>query len=274
MQFIVHNSKIIPANEFALSSANRSFMYGDSVFETMVFKHGKIRFLEDHLERLFQGLKALSISKEFYQSEITEAVSALLKEENLENARLKLQAYRKEGGLVQPMQNDAEWILSAAPLIIPSFLKNKCGVYNEIPNRFSKISRFKTGNFLPYVLASIEKKELGLDEMIILDVENNISECTTSNIFWLKGHTLYTPSIETGCIEGIMRKQIFRWSRENNIQILEGKFKIEELNNADVVFTCNVSGICAIHEITNNAYKNTNPGINRTFKQLASEFNL
>ena len=61
---------------------------------------------------------------------------------------------------------------------------------------------------LPYVMAGIEKQNRGLDDLIILSTKDHVSECIASNIFWLRKGTIYTPSLRSGCIEGIRRAQL------------------------------------------------------------------
>jgi len=72
------------------------------------------------------------------------------------------------------------------------------------------VSAFKTLNALPYVLAGNYRKQLGVDEVILLDTHGHLAECVASNLFWLKDGMLYTPSLNTGCIGGIIRQQFFR----------------------------------------------------------------
>src|SRR5690606_1335213 len=108
---------------------------------------------------------------------------------------------------------------------------------------YSALSSLKTCSALPYVLAGIEKKSRNLDEILILDGQNRLAECSSSNLFWLKNGNIYTPSLESGCIAGVMRRHILHQARQSRIEIQEVLENPETLLTADQVFCCNVTGV-------------------------------
>ncbi len=98
-------------------------------------------------------------------------------------------------------------------------------------------------------MASLSKKKYNVDDMILSTKEGYISECTSTNIFWIKDGTIFTPSLYTGCIDGIMRKQVINKCSELNINIQIGEFTKDILLDADAVFTSNVTGFHPIKKI-------------------------
>ncbi|EJF11640.1 4-amino-4-deoxychorismate lyase [Pontibacter sp. BAB1700] len=78
----------------------------------------------------------------------------------------------------------------------------------------------------------------------------------SSNLFWLndKGD-LYTPALETGCVNGILRRNILRWSQQQGIAVREVLAKPEELLQAEAVFAANVTGIRGIEYLDENSLK-------------------
>jgi 4-amino-4-deoxychorismate lyase len=252
MNYLFHNNQIIPENSFIISPGNRAFCYGDGVFETMIFREREILYLDDHLLRLYGGLEQLDIelSPTLSKESILEKVAELADKNNLHhNARIKLQVWRKEGGLVTPESSEAEFMITISELKKPQEVKEIAFVSTDIKLYLDNLSKYKTLNFLPYILAGIEKKKRNADEIILTDPKGNIAEGSSSNIFWCKSDTLYTPSLETGCIEGVMRKQIIKFCDSENIKVIEGFFSLSELQTAELVFTSNVSGLSLIENL-------------------------
>jgi len=100
-------------------------------------------------------------------------------------------------------------------------------------------------------MAGIAKKERGLDDIILLhaDPENHLAECLASNLFWFDEGVLYTPAVETGCVNGIMRQFILRIAASIGLPVDIGLYPRNRLSVAEAVFACNVSGIQWIRSI-------------------------
>lgn len=130
-------------------------------------------------------------------------------------------------------------------------------VSNKVRNFPTATSQFKTLSCMQYILAGLEMKNRKVDDLIILDNENNVSECSSSNIFWAKGNQLFTPDKSTGCIEGVQKKNLLNLFRQNNIEVHSGRYTLNNLLEADLVFTSNVSGISKIQQIEHTVFDNT-----------------
>ena len=261
---VIFNGKIIPEDKVNLSVFNRGLNYGDGIFETMIGTSDEILFWKDHWERLTEGLNVLGIStKELNASSIEEEIKELIRKNKIKDkARIKFIIWRKEGGLFAPVNNTPEYIITAAHNLPSPAVKEKVIFYNEVKIPYSIVSRFKTLSSLPYILIGIAKNKLNADDLILFDCDDNICETMTCNIFWIKDNVVYTPSLDTGCIEGVMRKNIIGILKKENIKIKEGKFKKEELLKAEFIFTSNVAGIIPIINIEGNIYQKNLPVLN------------
>jgi branched-chain amino acid aminotransferase/4-amino-4-deoxychorismate lyase len=107
-------------------------------------------------------------------------------------------------------------------------------------------------------MAGTMKQQWQVDDVVLFDEEGHIAECLNSNIFWIKENTIFTPSLETGCIEGIMRKQIFKALEKHRINWMEGKYKEDQLLTADFAFTSNATGMVPFLSIENKTYSSSN----------------
>jgi 4-amino-4-deoxychorismate lyase len=270
--YLIFNGQFIDESAFHVGLDNRAFSYGDGVFETIVAFPHKVNYLSDHLERLSSGIKTLGmiLPKEINQKTCEELIKELIVKNNLDKARVKILVWRKSGGFFTPQSNDAEFIITASRFIQPPAQSEKVFIYDNVRIPYSGFSKFKTLSSLPYVMAGIAKKELNADDLILLDTEGNIAEGLVSNLFWIKGNNVFTPSIETGCKEGVMRKQILSFLDQNKIQCNEGKFRKEDLLSADFAFTSNVTGIVAILKLEDIIYHQSS----ELFNKIHSYFNF
>ncbi len=242
---------------------NRAFQYGDGLFETMILQNGGIRFLADHFQRLTLGMQALDmiLPAGFTAGYLQNSILQLAQTGGLGgNARLRLQVWRKPGGLYTPDSREASFLLTAQPLTPPTVsVKEKVVFYEDVRLVHSAISGFKTTSALPYVMAGIARKKAAADDAILLDVHGHVAECVASNLFWLKDGALFTPGLESGCVAGIMRKNSIFQMRQTSVPVHEGLFTKAGLLAADAVFCCNVAGIQSIKTIDGKLFEGSLP---------------
>lgn len=259
------NDKILDSTDPQEELLNRSFLYGDALFETIIVRNGTIFFLEDHFQRMLDGMAALKMTapENFAMAFIEARIHQLIilnKLVDQEAVRVRIQIVRKPGGLYTPTQQDTDLYIIVQPYQPPvSFIKDKVFIANTVQLHYSSFSSHKTCNSLPYVLAGIEREQRGVDDLILRDQEGHLAECCSSNLFWIKKSVLYTPSLQAGCIAGIMRKQVILHALMNGLAVQEGLFRIEDLADAAYVFTTNVTGIFPIVRVENYLFNTLLP---------------
>ncbi|RUM62382.1 MAG: hypothetical protein DSY59_00295 [Persephonella sp.] len=117
-------------------------------------------------------------------------------------------------------------------------------------NSSNPLLRFKTTNYMLNVLAKRYAIEKGCDDAILLNENDEITETTSANIFWVKGNTLYTPALECGLVEGITREKIIKNAREVGLEVEEGRYGLRDLLDADYIFVSNsLNGIIKVKKI-------------------------
>jgi branched-chain amino acid aminotransferase len=106
------------------------------------------------------------------------------------------------------------------------------------------LSQIKTTNNIPHVLTGIYKRENNLDDCIVLNDQDRIVEAISSNIFLYKNNNIYTPSLDEGCMDGVMRKQVLKIAKDLTINVFEGMVNGSMLLQADELFLTNaIKGI-------------------------------
>ncbi|WP_285057016.1 aminotransferase class IV [Pedobacter ginsengisoli] len=249
MEYILHNDEFVPADQPILTAHNRGFRYGDGLFESMRMCNGKLKFAEQHADRLKAGMKALKIEGGNLLDEyfLRQKTTELCRKNKLrDNVRFRLSVYRAGEGLYTPENNKSGYILEASALTENNYELNKKGlivdVYDELTKQIDKLANYKTSNSLLYVMAGLYKKQHRLDEAFILNQNGFLCESISSNVFVVYNQQIYTPALSEGCITGVMRGVVMNIAKMNSISMVEAQINPEVLKEADEVFVTNATG--------------------------------
>jgi branched-chain amino acid aminotransferase len=243
-------------SELQLTVSNRSFLYGDGVFETLKVVDNKILFFEDHYFRLLASMRIIrmqipmSFTLEYLESQILALVS---QQDINHSARVRLTVFRNEGGFYSPKDNSVSFVIQA------SELKNKfysiadsafeVDLYKDFVVTKQLLSTLKTNNKIIQITASVFAQENQLDSCLLINEDKNVIEATNGNLFMMMNSQLITPPISEGCLNGIMRRQILKLAKEPDfIEIVEKEISPFDLQKADELFITNV--IVGIQPIT------------------------
>jgi|GEM_PF-1292620 len=250
---IYSNNTFVNNTDTIFTIENRAFQYGDGVFDTMLYKNGTVVFFDDHMIRLRKAMNCFELTNDVCMNDnAILSIIAELKQKNdfSDTLRIKIMLHRSWGGLYTPSSNNGILTILVSDHI-PSgvFTKDFVVFSDDVRNYYHKASSFKTLSSGKYVMAGLEMKRKNAQDIIITDIDGNLSECLQANLFWIRNNEVYTPGIETGCIEGIIRKQIKGFCEEHNIRFHASFFPLVELEKADVVFAGNVAGLIAFKKI-------------------------
>ena len=276
MGHIYYNGRFYESGEPLVTFCNRSFRYGDSLFETIHAANGAVQLFDSHYNRLLKSMKVLKMQMpdNFTPEGLEKDIHRLLiKNKLFKGARVTLKVFRNGAGFYIPGNNDISYMITAGKLETERYELNKnglqAGVFRDILKPKNILSPLKSSNSLIYVMAGIYKNEQQLDDCIILNENNNVCECISSNIFLVKQGQIYTPSLEEGCVEGVMRECIVRIAVKRGFTVFDDCIiRFDELLDAEEVFITNaIKGIHWIKGIQNVRY------YNKTSKELLHALN-
>ena len=248
-QYLLFNDEFHAVDAPILTASNRSFKFGDGLFESMRMIDNKLQFADFHADRLVGGMKVLKIDGHALMDDyfLRQKTADLVKKNRWNgNVRFRLSVYREGAGVYTPEINKAGYVLEGIPLTSNHYELNSKGliidVYDEIPKAVNKLSNFKTTNALLYVMAGLFQKHHRLDEALLLNQNGFLCESTSSNIFVVYQKQIYTPALSEGCVAGVMRTNVIRLARMENLQIIEAQINPQILNEAEEVFLTNATG--------------------------------
>ncbi|MGB0390232.1 MAG: aminotransferase class IV [Salibacteraceae bacterium] len=248
--FISFNGKLSSIGSFNLGLENRSFRYGDGLFESIRSRDGKMPFWDFHIQRLKSGLDILGITYSHinWNDLEKEAESLIENNEHTNSARLRLTVFRTGAGNYFPESNEMSYCIESSELNSKEFKLNEKGINADLYTRIKKplnvLSMVKSANAQLFVMAAKFAQEKGLEDAFLVNTNNDLVEAVSSNLFIIKNNQVYTPALSTGCLPGIMRMVIISMLAKKNIKVSETKISPSDLILADEIFLTNsIQGI-------------------------------
>ena len=262
-----HNGQFFDESDAIFQHGNRGFKYGDGVFETLRVVNGDIFFWEDHYFRLMASMRMLrmEIPMNFTLEHVQQEILDTIEKNNLTNksARVRITAYRNQGGLYTPENNLISYVIEANSLSSPFYILPEQSYEVELFKDYyinkDMLSQLKTTNKMLNVLAGVYAKENGYDNCILLNSEKQVVEAINGNVFLVKGNIVQTAPLQDGCLNGIVRKKLIEIiEASTNLEISQTSISPFELQKADEFFITNsVSGIIPISKYRKKSYTNT-----------------
>ncbi len=235
------NGQFVREEQAVVSVFDRSFLYGDGLFETILIHGGSPFCWQEHMERLRRGAEFLNIRIPFASKQLLQFASHLVRENQMTEALLRITLSRGVGprgyspqGANQPvlvmslhaasaldLQNPPRWRLFTSAVRIPSG---------------QPLAQHKTCNKLAQILARAEAETSGADEALLLNTDGEVAEAASSNVFWINKEVVGTPPLTSGILAGVTRTVILNICESLGVPVGEIRIQPESLRQADGVF--------------------------------------
>ena len=258
------NGNLVPSSDTGLSFFNRGFSYGDALFETVKAVGDKLLFWEDHYFRLMASMRLLRMeipmtyTPEYFVDQCLRLIQA--QDERSPAWRLRLTVYRDSGGRYTPDHNQVAFVIGCEPLSQDRFSDEVTSytvdLYKDHYVQAGMLPNLKTNNKILNVLGSIFAKENDLDNCILVNDNKEVVEALQSNLFLIFGNEIHTPPLSSGCLNGIIRKQIINMANNLHLTLKETEINPFDLQKADELWLTNsIQGIRAVTNYRRKAYK-------------------
>lgn len=258
------NGTFIDERTPVLRADNRSFRYGDGLFETMKVVVGNIQLRELHFQRLFSGMETLQIilpgfiNDDIFNDEI---MKTLRKNHISGPARVRLTVYRGDGGLYDLRNVTGGYVIQVWPISSSSMALNehglRLGLYEGGRKSADGLANIKSNNYLLYAMGAVHAKKHHFGDSLILNTEGRVCDSTVANVFWVSGGTIFTPPLTEGCVAGVMRSHLLSRLPELGYTVTEKAAHVDELLAADELFLTNaISGLKWVGEFKSKQYSN------------------
>lgn len=218
--------------------------YGAGCFETFKSYSGKFLHFDEHIDRLNDGLRFLTGSKQALISsgEVRSDIASLLQRNGLAEGEAKVRiqvSISGRHGYSQPKSPELLQVISVKEITERPLQRTLSRSAVTVIPSSSRPSQFKLSNMLHYRQAGIEAKISGADDALMLTVNGHLAETSIANIFWESDGTVYTPSADCDILPGVMRSVVIRVLRESGVEVVEGIFSPHDIMNARQVWKTN-----------------------------------
>ena len=228
--------------EFSLDT-NRSFLYGDGFFDTLLLVDGICQNYDLHYTRNIKSAKLLEIE---WKSEWTidffkEILTNIFKQYNKNLLKVRFTFFRSSNGGYCPESNNMDFTIKTE-IFVDSYPKiYNTGIFRKATKQINFFSGIKSTSSLLYVMAALEMKKQNWDEIIILNENGRVCESLNSNIYLKKNNIFYTPPLSEGCVDGTFRMQMLRGNFD--FKTFEKPIELNELYEGRIYFSNAVKGL-------------------------------
>jgi len=273
------NGALKPRDEAVVSVFDSGFMLGDGVWEGLRVVNGRLAFLDRHLDRLFEGCKAIAmdigLSREELAGRLYESLDANRMDEGV---HVRLMVTR--GVRSTPYQDPRVVISPATVVIIPEYKEPDPAVYERGLKLFTvhvrrgdpavQDQKLNSHSKLNCILASIQATQAGADEALMLDPHGFVATCNSTHFFIVRKGEVWTSSGKY-CLGGITRGVVLEVCREAEIPVFEKDFSLTDVYGADEAFvTGTFAGIVPVREVDGRSFECRGPMVER-LQQLYRE---
>ncbi|MGH7204817.1 MAG: aminotransferase class IV [Nitrospiraceae bacterium] len=246
--WIYLNDRFVDRKEAVVSVFDHGFLYGDGIYETLRAYNGRIFMLSQHLARLQRSGRLIGLDLPIPEKDWPALLNEAISRNSLTDAYLRVTISRGEGeiGLDPSLCRHPTVVIVAMPFqpYPPHLFQEgvKLTIAHVRRNLAAALSpQIKSLNFLNNILAKQKALQAGAFDALMLNVEGHLTECTTSNLFFVRTRRLCTPSVACGILDGITREVVLLLARGDGIPVEEGVYTAEALKQADECFLTNTS---------------------------------
>jgi branched-chain amino acid aminotransferase len=259
------NGKLVPRAEAMVSVFDSGFILGDGVWEGLRLHHGGIAFLREHIERLYEGAKAIFMDIGVTPEELVGSLFACLDGNGMtDGVHIRLMVTR--GVKATPYQDPRLTITPATIVIIPEYKAPKPELLDNGIRLFTvnvrrgypdvQDQKLNSHSKLNCITACIQAANAGADEALMLDPHGFVATCNSTHFFIVRRGEVWTSTGEY-CIPGITRAAILRVCAENGITAREKSFSLYDVYGADEAFvTGTFAGLTPVREIDGRPVRN------------------
>lgn len=277
---IINDGEIQPLSEGRIPVTDRSFLFGDSIYEVIITHKGQPFFTDDHLDRLYLSAKGIFMEMPWDKAFFKQQIRRGLNEYSEDIIYVRIVVSRGIGEV------NIDLSKSHSPMAVFIFralepyadeMYDK-GLKLSVPTRRrnhpdTTTPEYKTGNYLNNIQCLAEAKNKGAHDALILSIDGNVTESTVSNFFIVTNGEVWTPPTSVGILHGITRKYIINIAWELGYTVVEKNFTMDAVKEADEAFLSSTTkGAMPVYQIDDLLIRETCGPVTKALNEAYWEY--
>jgi branched-chain amino acid aminotransferase len=267
---IFRNDVLLPIEKVRLSPGQAGLICGWGLFTTIRISRGEAFAYERHWRRLEKDAALIRLPMPHTAAKVRVHLHEVIRANNVTEGCARIYLVYNQVGFWQSeeAQPQVDLIIYSAPL--PEYRQPvRLAVRAHGRHAAAPLAGVKSISWLANVWAVGEAQKEGFDEVVLLNERGEVAECTAANIFVVKNKKIYTPPLNSGCLEGVTRGILFEIAPEAGIPVVEQAMRPEDLYSADEIFISSTNrNIIGVGEIAGNVIASAPGPITRQLDEL------
>ena len=235
-RFLLHNDEIRDTGDRIVSPGQVGLMNGWGIFSTLRVQDGVLFAWERHWARMQRDAARMRVPFPAHAGWLEERLYRLIERNRAANSTLRVIVVRNRGGMWEgPSEREFDTIALTAPLNDWGEAV-KLGIVSNARHAASEFAGTKYLSWSENLTRYERAHEQGFDEVVLLNERGEVAECTSANIFIVKGDEVWTPPLFSGCLPGVTRALLLEEIQVPGLEIAEKILIPKDLEAADEIF--------------------------------------
>jgi branched-chain amino acid aminotransferase len=236
-RYILHNGQLIENDAHTASLGQVGLLNGWGVFSTIRVLDGILFAWEMHWKRMCHDARLMRVPMPASPDALRQPLDRLIEANEAENATLRVAVVRNKGGVFQAPHLEREYDVVAYTVNLQDWGKAaRLSVQMQGRHAASPMAGVKITSWSQNLTFLEIAKAKGYDEVVLLNERGEVSECTSANLFAVKGVRVLTPPMSSGCLPGVTRRLLLEQVRVTGVAVEEKTLRLDDLYEADEVF--------------------------------------
>jgi branched-chain amino acid aminotransferase len=261
-RYVFHNEQLVPIEKSRWSPGQAGLICGWGLFTTVRIVRGEAFAYERHWRRLEKDSALTRLPLTYSGAKVRLHLQEVIRANKVQDgcARIYLVWNTVGGWRSDESMPDVDLVITTAGLPhFPDLVR--LAVREHGRHAASALAGVKTISWLTSVWAAAEAQREGFDEVVLLNERGEVSECTATNLFTVKGDKVLTPPLSSGCLEGVTRGVLMEVAPEAGTSVAEQTLRLEDLYLADEVFISSTNrNVIGVKEIAGHTIANGQTG--------------
>lgn len=234
---VFHNEQLLPVEKARLSPGQAGVICGWGLFTTLRIVEGEAFAFERHWRRLEKDAAIIRMPMPAAGARVRVNLQEVIRANGVTEGCARIYLIYNQVGFWRSEESmpQVDLIIYTAPL--PTYREPvRLSVREHGRHAASPLAGVKTISWLANAWSVAEAQKEGYDETILLNERGEVAECTAANVYLVKGDTILTPPLSSGCLEGVTRAILFEIAGEAGVGVKEQVLRPEDFFGADEVF--------------------------------------